>query len=193
MVKPVLAGLFPPRCRHSLWNSTPGELAAQTLCMRYSYTDRSASSSLQNQLLLGSLSPPHSPGRRCHHHNRALTRTVQGWCQRPGRSQDRRPAVVVFLLGLWRNSCSKNCRFTLNNSADTDVHCLTYYRQSQCVLCWAPAVFHYYRVAPCVLRSHLRYHQCTAEICGFHPQLWTIHNLWKKHNRRRSFFTCPKI
>lgn len=97
MVKLVLAGLFPPCCRHSLWNSTPGELAVQTLYMRYSYTDRSASSSLQNQLLLGSLSLPHSPGWRCHHHNKALTRTAQGSWQRRGRSQDRRPGVVVFL------------------------------------------------------------------------------------------------
>lgn len=89
--------------------------------------------------------------------------------------------------------------FKKNNPANTDVHCLTYYRQTKCVLCGAPAVSHYDRVATCVLRSHLCYHQCTAQICGFYPQLWAINNLYKKHNqrkrrrRRRSFFSCQKV
>lgn len=55
--------------------------------------------------------------------------------------------------------------------------CLTYDRQSECVLCWAPAVSHHYRVATCVLRRRLGDHQRAAQICGFYPQLWTIHNL----------------
>lgn len=87
---------------------------------------------------------------------------------------------------LWGDEAFKEPQFffTADAPANRDVHRLTDDRQGERVLRRAPAVSHDERVAPSVLRRCLGDHQRAAQICGLHPQLWTVHNLCEKKKKK---------